>query len=260
MDLGLAGKTAIVTGGGTGLGRAIAAALLREGAQVTIAGRRADVLERAAAELASLGPVLAVPTDVRDPSQATQLAARTEARFGGIHILVNNAGASMPSAWDEMDEAAWRAVLDGKFYGFVWCIRAVLPAMRRVGWGRIVNISGLFGHEPTPTNVAQGVSLAAVANLTKTLGQTLARENILVTAVCPGPFETERHQATVARTARLRGISEAEVRAARLASVPIGRLGRPEELADVVAFLASERASYITGSTVYVDGGERRGI
>jgi 3-oxoacyl-[acyl-carrier protein] reductase len=108
--------------------------------------------------------------------------------------------------------------------------------------------------------VAQGVSLAAVANLTKTLAQTLARENILVTAVCPGPFDTERYQATVARIARLRGLSEEAVRAARLASVPLGRLGRPEELADVVTFLASERASYLTGSTVYVDGGERRGI
>lgn len=204
--------------------------------------------------------MLAAPTDVREPSQVAALVARTVDRFGGVQILVNNAGASMPSSWAEMDEAAWRGVLDAKFYGFVWCIQAVLPAMRRAGWGRIVNVSGQFGHEPTPTNVAQGVSLAAVANITKTLGQTLARENILVTAVCPGPFATERHQATVARAASLRGVSEDAIRAARLASVPIGRLGRPEELADVVAFLASERASYITGSTVYVDGGEHRGI
>lgn len=260
MDLGLSGKTAIVTGGGTGLGKAIAAALLREGANVAIAGRRADVLAATAAELEALGPALAVPADVRERAAVTRLVTRTVERFGGLQILVNNAGASMPSSWEAMDEAAWRGVLDGKFYGFVWCIEAALPHLRRAGWGRIVNISGQFGHEPTPTNVAQGISLAAVANLTRTLGATLARENILVTSVCPGPFETERQQATTARQASLRGVSPDAVRAGRLASVPIGRLGRPEELADVVAFLASERASYVTGCTVFVDGGERRGI
>ncbi len=260
MDLGLKGKTAIVTGGGTGLGLAVARELLQEGANVAIAGRRPDVLAQALKELEPLGPVVAIATDVRELAEAERLAQQTAERFGAVHILVNNAGASFPSSFEAMDEAAWRSVLDGKFYGFVWCIRACLPYMRQAAWGRIVNIGGLYGHEPTPTNVSQGVSLAAVVNLTKSVGQSLARENILVTAVSPGPFNTTRQQEVAERQSRLRGISQDEVRTRRLQNVPIGRYGEPEELAGVVAFLASERASYITSTTIFVDGGEHKGV
>lgn len=260
MDLGLTGETAIVTGGGTGLGFAIAEELLGEGVRVAIVGRRREVLETAAARLSGSGEVAPFPCDARDPRAVREMVDHVAARLGEALILVNNAGATMPVTFDDLDEAMWRAVYEGKFFPHLWCIRACVPAMRRRRWGRIVNVAGIFGHEPTATNVAQGVNLAALANLTRSLSRTLGPDNVLVSTVVPGPFNTERQAATTERQAMLRGTTADQVREERLRHVALRRMGKPRELAAVVAFLASRRASYVTGSTVWIDGGERRGI
>jgi 3-oxoacyl-[acyl-carrier protein] reductase len=262
MDLGLTGKVAIVTGSSDGIGYAVARALAREGTRLVLCARRETLLAEARENIVKETgmDVLAVRCDVQRLDDVRNLVKETVQRFGAIDILVNNAG-SVPSVkFAEVDDAQWYRMLEGKLLGYLRVTREVVPHMIAARWGRIVNIAGTAGLEPSNTAIAVGLNNAAVINWTKSLSREYAAEGILVTTVAPGSIETPRQVGNREREAKITGKSVQELRSARLRDIPMQRLGRPEEVAHVVAFLASECSSYMTGACVTVDGGVMRSI
>ena len=262
MDLGLAGKVALVTGGSRGVGRAIAASLLREGARVMLAARDPKRLEATREALAreTGGTVRAHAANLESDADARALIEATIATFGHLDILVNAAGTVNPAEFLSLTEDRWPAVFEQKLNGYVRCLRHAIPVMKGRGWGRIINVSGLGAREAGARTVPVGLNNAAVLNLTKSLAHALAPDNILVNAVIPHIIDTDRQDETMRELAALTGRPEAEIRKQRVAEIPLGRMGRPEEVGDVVAFLASERTSFVTGAAWHVDGGIARGI
>lgn len=251
LELGLRGKTAIITGGSEGLGRASAERLAAEGARVAICARREEPLQRAAAELraATGGEILAVQADVSVDADCEALATAVLEKWGRVDILFNNAGTSAAAAFDDVDDAAWQADWDLKVMAAVRMIRLVLPSMRRQRDGRIVNITTVGGKAPKPRALPTSVMRAAGINLTKSLANELAPHNIRVNTICIGLVRT----AQIAR--RAKG-GDLEAHWASLAQqVPLGRVAQASELADLFAFLVSDRASYITGAAINFDGG-----
>jgi len=255
MELGLRGKKAIVTGGSKGLGRAIAEELLGEGADVAICARQEDELTAAAEELGSRGDtVYSQACDVTDPGQVADFVGRSAEALGGIDILVNNAGRAHPGDFETLSDRDWQADLDVKLFSMIRCSRAVVPFMRARGGGRIININAVYGRYPDPTFFATSVNRAACLSFTKTLAIQLAPENILVNSVNLGFVATPQWKNIHRR--RAPEISEDEFfRRMADTEVPLGRFGRPDEVASVVVFLASDRATYITGASVDVAGG-----
>jgi len=262
MDFGLAGKVAIISGSSDGIGYAVARALAREGARLVLCARRETLLAEASESIVKETgtEVLAVRCDVQRLDDVRNLVKEAVQRFGAIHILVNNAG-SVPSArFADVDDAQWHQMLEGKLLGYLRMTREVVPHMLKTGWGRIVNVAGTAGWEPSNTSIAVGLNNAAVINWTKSLSREYAAEGILVTTVAPGSIETPRQVRNRQREADIRGTSLGELLSARVRDIPMQRLGRPEEVANVVAFLASECSSYMTGACVTVDGGVMRSI
>jgi 3-oxoacyl-[acyl-carrier protein] reductase len=262
MDLGLAGRVAIVTGGSRGIGRACAASLLAEGAVVALVSRDAARLEAARAALveASGGRAIAVPTDLRSDTAVRAMVERVRAELGRIDILINAAATVIPTAFSDLTEERWLDVFEQKLNGYARCLRHVIPVLRAQKSGAIVNISGLAARQPHATTIPVGVNNAATLNLTKGLANDLAKDGIRVNAVIPHIIDTDRQDETMREWAAITGQSEAEVRAERVAKIPLGRMGRAEEVGDVVAFLASDRASFVTGAAWHVDGGVAVGI
>ncbi len=258
MDLGLQGKVAIVTGGSEGIGKAAAASMAAEGASVLIAARRVDVLEAAAAEIREQtgGNVTAVPTDVMDPEQVESLIQRAVDDHGRLDILVNNAGTSAGGAFLGVTDEAWQHDLDLKLYGSIRTSRLAVPLMREQGGGRIINVTNLGAKAPGAASVPTSVSRAAGVALTKAMSKEFAADNILVTTVCIGLIKSGQHEN------RFRAMQESDpdITLDQFYDdmgdrVPIGRVGESEEAGDVIAFLASERASYLTGIAINIDGG-----
>jgi len=250
LELGLEGKIAIVSGGSEGLGRATAERLAGEGARVAICARRKDVLERAAEGIrkATGAEILAMPTDVTRPAEIEAFVAATTARWGGVDILVNNAGTSAAAAFDQVDDDAWRTDLDLKLMAAIRFCRLVIPIMKRRGGGRIVNVTTVGGKAPAARGLPTTVSRAAGINLTKSLANEYAADGIRVNTICIGLVKS----AQLAR--RAKGDMDAHWR--ELAKrIPLGRIAEAEEFADLVAFLVSERAAYVTGTAVNFDGG-----
>ncbi len=258
MDLGLRGKTAVITGGSEGIGKAAATALASEGANVVICARRADVLEQAAAEImaATGGKVVALVADITQPAQVTQLFERIVTLFGGIDILVNNAGTSSAHPFETATDEHWQADIQLKLMGAIYCIRAALPHMRAKRSGRIINITTPGGKAPGPRSVPTSITRAAGIALTKSLSKEYAADNILVNTVCVGLLKSGQHQRRWEQVSAENPELTLEAFYEELGkNVPLGRVGEAREVGDVITFLASERASYITGSSINVDGG-----
>jgi NAD(P)-dependent dehydrogenase (short-subunit alcohol dehydrogenase family) len=257
MDLGLAGKCALVTGGSMGIGKAAAIALAAEGCRVAIAARGAEALAEAAAEIGK--ETVTVKADCTRPEDIRRMVEETLARFGRIDVLVNSVGAAKSGDFLELSDEDWRASLELKLYGIVRACREVVPHMRRCRWGRIVNVIGHRGRQPDTQAMPAGVANAGLINFTKALADDVVRYGILVNGVSPCPMETRRLDYMVRAKAQMTGVSESEARDEFLRDIPIGRFARPEEIAPLIAFLASERNSYVTGVTVAIDGGATRG-
>jgi NAD(P)-dependent dehydrogenase (short-subunit alcohol dehydrogenase family) len=256
MDLGLGGRVAIVTGGSDGLGRATAERLAAEGASIAICARDAGRLRAVGDRLRAGGaPVLDVVADVTRPADLERLVAAVLERFGRIDILVNNAGTSAARAFDAVDDAAWQADLDLKLFAAIRCARLCVPPMRQAGGGRIVNILNVGAKAPAARSLPTSVSRAAGLALTKALSKELARDGILVNAVCIGLVKSGQWERRWAREGRPGTLDDFYARLARDRAVPVGRIGEAEELASLVAFLVSTQAAYITGVAVNFDGG-----
>ena len=256
MDLGLSGRVAVVTGSSRGIGRACAESLLREGASVVINGRSKDRLEQAAKEMEGLGgKVHAVQADLGSDEAARNLVERTVKAFGRIDILVNAAAEVHPADFNSLTEEVWPSVFEEKLNGYVRMLRHTVPIMRKQKFGRIMNISGVAARQPHGTTVTVGLNNAAVLNLTKGLATWLAKDGITVNSVIPHIIDTDTQDDTMKRWAGLTGQTEEEVRKERIGKLPLKRMGRPEEVGDAVAFLVSDRATFITGSALNIDGG-----
>lgn len=257
MDLGLSGKVALVLGGSQGIGRATALAFAREGASVAICGRDAGRLEaaRTALEAEGAGAVLALQADVTDGDDIARLVDGVASSFGTVDVLVNNAAGPKPGMVDDLDDADWEAAFHLTLMSAVRAARAVLPHMRRQGWGRIVNIGSYSVKQPIDELLLSNSLRLAGLGWSKTLANQVARDGILVNTVCPGWTLTDRLKQIVSARAADTGRSVEETAGGITRDIPVGRFAAPEEVADLVVFLASERAGYITGAVIPVDGG-----
>lgn len=261
MDLGLRGKVALVPASSQGLGKAVALAFAREGARLAICSRRLDAIEATAEEARRLGAeVLALAADLTRAEDIANLVQRTVEHFGGVDILITNAGGPPAGRFDDFDDAAWQAGYELTLLSVIRLIRAALPSMRQRGGGVIITMTSSSIKQPISNLILSNVFRAGVAALAKTLADELAPDNIRVNNVVPGRIATERvAQLDQANAARL-GVDVETVSQSMLAQIPLRRYGEPEEFADAVVFLASERASYITGATLQVDGGMIRSL
>ncbi len=257
MDLQLTGKTALVLAASKGLGKACAAVLAAEGANVVIGARDAKTLETAAREIGAKadGRVLGIPVDVMKADESENIVNATVREFGRLDILVNNAGGPPFGKFESFDEAAWRSAFELTLLSTTRFCRLAIPHLRKSGAGRIINITSLTVLTSFPNSVLSTSLRMGVVGMAKMLSDELGADNITVNNVAPGLILTDRVKDTLQPRP---GVTEEELLAERARSIPVGRIGRPEELAALVAFLASPLAGYITGATIPVDGGAIR--
>jgi 3-oxoacyl-[acyl-carrier protein] reductase len=262
MELGLKGKIAIVGGSSKGLGKACAMALAREGAEVAICARNEKELNDTADQIRwKYGTdVLALSADLTRYEDIKRLVNETMRRFGRIDILVNNTGGPTPGGFFDLDDESWEMGFQRLLMFTVRICREVIPIMKKQNWGRIINDTSFTVKEPADRLVLSNVFRVGVISLAKTLSRELGQYNITVNNVCPGSFETERMEQILEERSAKSGKSIEAVKAELIETIPIRRMQKPEELADLVAFLASENAGGITGTTIQVDGGMIKGL
>jgi NAD(P)-dependent dehydrogenase (short-subunit alcohol dehydrogenase family) len=246
----VSGKTALVTGGSRGIGLMIARGLVQAGARVIVSSRKSDDVEAAARELAALGDCRAIPGDVSTPEGAAALADATRERFPELHILVNNAGAAWGAPLEEFPASGWDKVMHTNVEGVFHLTVALLGALRGAAEAedpaRVINIGSIDGlRTPSVENYSYGASKAAVHMLTRHLAKRLASEHITVNAIAPGPFQSKM----------MAIMEDPEVRSAIEGTVPLARIGRPDDIVGVTLLLASRAGSYVTGTVIPLDGG-----
>ena len=263
MDLGIKGRRAIVTGGGSGIGFETARQFLDEGVRVLIAGRTADKINAARDQLAAKtgGEVHALQADMTKEADIKRMVETATQKLGGVDILVNNAGTMYSGRFAVFDDDEMKNQLETKLFGFIRAIRLVYPMMKAQKWGRIVNTIGGAGKEPDPYMFGSGMTNSALLNLTKSLSTEFGEDNVLVNAICPGWVDTNlwRMNAQGLR-AETGATSPEEARRVAARKNSLNRFGKPEELASATVFLCSERASYITGVSLNVDGGRLKNL
>jgi 3-oxoacyl-[acyl-carrier protein] reductase len=257
MDLSLKNKVALVAASSKGLGRASAEALAQEGAKVTICARDETALRTTANEIASStgSEILAIPADVSNAQDIERLVTATLEKFGTLHILVTNAGGPPAGYFEEFDDQQWQAAVNLTLMSTVRLIRAALPSMKEQQWGRIINITSLSVKQPIDNLILSNSIRAAVHGLAKTLANQWGASGITMNNVMPGIIHTDRIEQLAQHRANQSGQSIAKVISGMSEPIPVGRIGRPEELGALVAFLASEKAGYINGVSIPVDGG-----
>jgi 3-oxoacyl-[acyl-carrier protein] reductase len=263
MDLGIKGRSAIVTGGSRGIGRETARQFLEEGVRVTICGRNKETLEKTRDELAKAtgGEIQAAVADMTKEADIARLVETAQRKFGTVDILVNNAGQMYSGRFAVMNDAGLKEQFETKIFGFLRAIRLVHPMMKARRWGRIVNLIGGAGKEPDPYMFGSGITNSGLLNITKSLSTEFGEEGILVNAVCPGWVDTNLWRRNAqGLAAELGAKSEEEARRLAARKNALNRFGKPEELANAIVFLCSERASYITGVSLNLDGGRLRSL
>jgi NAD(P)-dependent dehydrogenase (short-subunit alcohol dehydrogenase family) len=257
MQIDIRGRTALVTGGSRGIGRAIAERLGRSGADVIIVARRPEVIEATVAELkgAIAGRIVGYSCDVSDPSSIERVFRTISENTPGVDILVNNAGSSLRSPFLDMDRGLLNADLDLKLHAAVRFAQLVIPHMQRQRWGRIINIVSVNAKAPAAASAPTTLSRAAGIALTKAMANEFARDNILVNALCIGLIKSDQWVREHGRLHPDLSFEDYLQLKARQNNIPLGRLGEAEEVANVACFLASDAGSYVTGAAINVDGG-----
>ena len=262
MNLGLKNRIAIVTAASQGLGKASALALAQEGATVVICARRQKEITEAANEIQKTTNANVIPltADVTKPEDIERLVSETKQRFGTVHILVNNAGGPPVGDILTLTDEDWRKGHELTLMSMVRLTRAVLPMMIQQQWGRIITITSIAAKEPIDELLLSSAIRPGILGLTKVLANQYAKKNITVNTVCPGHTLTKRQEELAASRAAAKNISMEQYLKDTAGAIPAARLGRPEEIGSVIAFLASEQASYINGVNVLVDGSAAKGI
>ena len=262
MELGIVGRNALITGGSQGIGRACAEALAAEGSNMVIVARNAERLEAAASEIASnrKGNVIPIAGDLTVANEVQRVVKEAETALGQIDILVNNAGSAPLGSIGELSDEVWQSCFDLKLMGYVRCSRAVMGGMRGRKWGRIINIIGRGGHFPTAKYIAGGAINAAILNITQALAEECGPDNVLVNGINPAATATERWDTLVQQRMEITGQTEEQIRIASASSVPLGRIGTPEDIANMATYLCSGKANFINGSLIDIDGGVSRAL
>jgi 3-oxoacyl-[acyl-carrier protein] reductase len=262
MDLGIRDRVALVTGASAGIGFAVARSLVREGARVAICSRDRDRIETAARSLRDEGDaeILPIVGDVSHADGPERIVAETVERLGGLQILVTNAGGPRSGNFSDVRDEDFDRAIAQTFRSVDRLIRAARPHLERAGWGRIVNLTSITAKEPHDGLLLSNALRPAVHGLSKSLARELGGRGITVNCVCPGYTDTERLQELADAAAGRRSSTAEAVYGAWKANIPRGELGRPEEIGDVVAFLCSNRASFVNGVSLAVDGGESHGL
>ena len=258
MDLGLKGKVALVTAASKGMGKACALAFAMENAKIAICARTEGDLKTAADEIraATRADVLAIPGDVTKKQDIEALVQRVTSQWGGVDILVANAGGPARGFFEEMSDEQWQQAFELSLLSVVRLVRAVLPGMQAKKWGRVLTIQSVSVKQPLPDLLLSNAVRPGTNGLMKTLAGRFGKDNITFNTVCPGRIMTDRFMGGL----KTSGLSREEYLARSSAEIPLGRVGTPEEFANVIVFLASERASYVTGTAIQVDGGLVRGL